>query len=619
MHIPARSIVPPPGIAADIIHNTAFQTAGWVLTVLITIIGIRMVLYWTSFTFQPGRYRHRVPVSTGQLRHLAREHVIPNIKVQFTTKGSPGSTEVILRGIRQLEKLAAEDPEFYALFLSAEVVTENPEQAETIGKAFVSSPLARVDCVVTPESYATPKGTQLKAKQMHYLVELRRAGWNYRPGRTFIVHFDEDTLMVPDEFRKMVRHLTLTGKKVLTGPIYYPLEYDDASRLARATEATRPITCFECRRVMETGVPLHVHGSNLVVEEELENRVGWDIGLMPGREGQPGSPFVAEDYMFGMDVFMAEGKEVFGWHGAVAWEQPPFSFPSVYRQRYRWVFGVLQGMSVDTVIPAFRRLPWLLRMKVIWGTRYRISTYALGTVVGTLSLMYMPFALTAIILQEQAGNAAGPAPWLDAWFALVGVMWLGANMMGAWMNALHTGRDAAGIMAEVTRAVVISPVAGLMENMAAMRAVTAWMLGARGMTWHTTPSTKAADDALRGRAPGSDRVTAEALMPSPGHAGSAGSLIPMTVTATAIVAGYVGTPLLLATQEVLRTHAIVIPVLIAAVILSLAITGVCARTSRLTMPQRGGRHRLGTVPSPADMRYAALPEPDTIPIPAVSD
>jgi hypothetical protein len=603
----------PPGVADAIVHNLAFQVTGIILTVLITLIGIRMVLYWTSFSFQPGRYRQRVPVSTMRLRGLARSYQIPNIKLQFTTKGSPGSTGVIMRGIRQLELLASEDPDFYR-FMTVEVVTENGEQAALIEKEFASSPLARVDCVTTPANYRTPKGTELKARQMHYLVELRRAGWNARPGRTFIHHLDEDTLMVPGEMRKLIRHLTLTDKKVLTGPIYYPLEYDDASRLARATEATRPITCFECRRVMETGVPLHVHGSNLTVDEELENRVGWDIGVMsvtPAAKrwwqfwrllSRPGhsAPFVAEDYLFGMDVFLKEGREVFGWHGAVAWEQPPFSFPTVYKQRYRWVFGVLQGMSVDTVLPEFKSLPWRLRMKVVWGTRYRIATYALGTAVGSLSLLYLPWALTAIILEEKAGgSSSGPMPWLDVWFALVGFMWLGANIMGAWMNALHTGRRSLGVVTEVARAVAISPVAGLMENMAAMSAVVKWMLGARTMVWNTTPSSKAVDDALHGRAgaiqPSLTLTTQEALMPTPRHQ-RAVLAFPLGIIALAVIAAYIGTPVLLALQEVARTGGgLALPIGTAAAIIVLVMLLVSLRIHALTTAQlvTAGTHRKG--------------------------
>ena len=64
--------------------------------------------------------------------------------------------------------------------------------------------------------------------------------------------------MVPGELRKLIAVLTETDKKILEGPIYYPLEYTDASAICRAMEANRPIGCFECRHVMEKGVPLHL-------------------------------------------------------------------------------------------------------------------------------------------------------------------------------------------------------------------------------------------------------------------------------------------------------------------------------------------------------------------------
>jgi hypothetical protein len=587
-----------PSLVTEITHNLGFQIVGITLTVLVTVIGIRMILYWTSFVFQAERYRQLRPVSTAQLRILAENWTIPFLKVQFTTLGSPGSSEVILRGLRQLEDLVLENPAFYGKFLSAEVVTENPEQAEFLTAAFAGSPV-RVDCVTTPASYQTARNTQLKAKQLHYLVELRRAGWNARPGRTFIIHFDEDTLMVPAEFRKMIAYLTFTDKKVLTGPIYYPLEYQTATRLARVTEATRPITCFECRRVMETGVPLHVHGSNLVVEEEMENRVGWDIGTMDG------VPFVAEDYMFGMDVFLKEGREAFGWHGCVALEQPPFSFPSVYRQRYRWVFGVLQGMSVDTHLPEFKQLPWLLRMKVIWGTRYRISTYALGTILGSLSLLFLPAALLVTVMQLRAGEMAGVSPLLDAWFATVGFMWLGTSMMGAWMNVLHAGYTGTAAVNEILRAIVISPVAGLMENMAAMMAVAKWLAGSRGMVWHTTPSTKAADDALRGKSEIAKRplieTVTEAKMPQQTTRKYASLVFPIMASATAfVVSVYIGVPVMLSLQDTFHTSGIMLPSLGAVSIIVTVTTSIYLRVHKLTTPAKIiGRHERGTIPTPS--------------------
>jgi hypothetical protein len=522
-----------------IASSLPFRVAGVTLAVLVSIIGVRMLFYWWSVFMRNGRYRARVPVSSAQLRLTSG---IPYCKVQWTTKGSPGSTEVVLRGIRQVEDLVYEDPRFYQKFVSAEVVTENAEQAELITNVFRNSPLP-VCCVVTPADYQTPKHTGLKARQMHYLVELRRRGWNRKPGKTFIIHFDEDTLMVPSEFRKMIACLSATDRSILTGPIYYPLEHLDATRLARATEASRPITCFECRRVMETGIPLHIHGSNVAVEEEFENWIGWDIGELNG------TPFVAEDYMFGMESFVRAGRQAFGWHGCVALEQPPFSFPSVFRQRYRWVFGVLQGMYVHTRVEGFRHLPLWLRWKVIWGTRYRIFTYGSGGVVGALSLLYMVAWLYVAQARLRAGLGLGVPAWLSAWFAVVGFMWLGSNLIGGYLNTMGSAMSPLRRLEEITRAVVVTPVVGVMENSAAIKAVAMWAAGHRGMEWKVTPSTKAADDTVNGRIAGQQAPLAltvtEARMPS--HQKRAeGNLIITSgtvLTAALITCVYIGVPL----------------------------------------------------------------------------
>jgi hypothetical protein len=565
-----------------IADNSLFQVTGIVLSFLISFIGIRMLAYWRSFVFHSGRYRYRDKVTTRQLKQMP----VPFVKVQWTTKGSIGSTEVILRGIRQLEELASEDPVFYRRFLSAEVVTQSGEQAGLIEHAFADGPLPRPSCIVTPPSYQTEKGTQLKARQLHYMVELRRTGRNRKPGKTFIIHFDEDTVMVPAEFRKMLAKLAYTDKSILSGPIYYPLEYDDASLLARASEASRPITCFECRTVMETGVPLHVHGSNLAIEEDLENRVGWDIGLLHG------APFVAEDYTFGMDAFMREGREVFGWHGCVALEQPPFSFPSVFRQRYRWIFGVLQGMSVDAKQPDFVRLPWRLRKKVIWGTRYRISTFVLGTIVGSLSLVYIPFWLTVVIASTADGRPIR-TPWeLTAWFALIGIMWLGANIVGAFVNVMHAGFSPTRRILEISRAVCMSPVASMTENLSGLQAVLQWLGGHRQVGWETTPSTKAADDVINGKAdrlalPLAETVT-EAPVPWLGEPARARIMSALATTAAAalVVFLYIGTPLVITVQNLTGSTAWLAPgMLIAAGIIALLI-GIGATIWRTSRPAR---------------------------------
>jgi hypothetical protein len=467
------------------VYEAAFALFGPVLLISISFIALRLLTYWWSFVAHWRRYRRREQVSTARLRHLA----VPNAKIQVTTRGSAGSTEVILRGIRQVQELGAEDEEFYGRVLSVEVITESHVQARLLERTFAGTPI-RVSTLVVPGDYATPNDTRLKARGLHYAVEARRAGWNHKPGRTFVVHYDEESVMVPAELRKLLAVLAATDKKILEGPIYYPLEYTKASVICRAMEANRPIGCFECRQVMEAGVPLHLHGSNLVIEEEFENSLGWDIGELDGR------PFIAEDYVFGMNAFLQGGSAAFGWHGCVMLEQPPFSVKSAFRQRHRWIFGVLQGMAMARRSPEFQQLPPRLRRSLIWGTRFRIATFAMGAVVGVLALAFMPLLVVQAVHALAAGEALPMHPGAMLWMAVVGWLWLGSVLIGAWYNVGDTGMSPFSRWTEIARAVASAPVAGVVESSAGLRAVLEWNLGRRDVNWQPTPKTKAADETV---------------------------------------------------------------------------------------------------------------------------
>jgi hypothetical protein len=466
-----------------LVFKRVYAVIGPVLVVLITLIGVRMLAYWRSFLFSWRQYRRLETVSTAQLRDL----IVPHVKIQVTTRGSAGSTEVIMRGIRNVERLAQEDPQFFRRFLSVEVVTESELQASFLEDSFASSPVP-VEALVLPADYQSPEGTLLKARGLHYAVERRRAGWNSKPGRTFVVHYDEESVMTPAEMRKLIAVLATTDKKILEGPIYYPLEYLDAAPVCRAMEANRPVGCFECRKVMTDGVPLHLHGSNLVVDEAFENRIGWDIGRLDGQ------PFIAEDYVFGMNAYLAGGSEGFGWHGCVMLEQPPFSVRSALKQRHRWTFGVLQGMAMSRRLPSFAALPRLQRTRLIWGTRYRIATFASGSVVGLLSVLYLPVLLTRTV-RSLAGGPVITMPWEGSLLlAVVGLLWLGSVFIGAWYNVAEAGLTATQRRLEIARALALAPLAGLLESSAALWAVVEWaVLGRREVFWQPTPKTKQAD------------------------------------------------------------------------------------------------------------------------------
>lgn len=465
-------------------HLSGGSAAGIMLATLISLIGIRFLFYFYNFFVHWPKYRHLNSITGQDLKMLPS---LPFVKVQITTRGSPGSTEVIRRGIEQIVALVEEDPSLYSPILSVEVITESPEQQRLLEKDFAHAPL-HVQVIVLPQDYQTPHGTQLKARALHYMVEQRRNGLNQVPEKSFIVHYDEESVMEPAELRQLLHYLATTTKRMTEGPIYYPLEYQKASLLCRAMEANRPMGCFECRQVMERGIPLHLHGSNLVIEEALENELGWDIGTLDGQ------PFIAEDYVFGVTAYLRYGPQIFGWHGCVMLEQPPFSFQSAFKQRFRWIVGVLQGLQMLHRLPAFRTLSLHARWRLLWGTRYRVLTFALGAPAGALSLLYVLYR-TVVLFK---GHDLLALPMLFQWWLLcLGFLWLNSIVIGAWYNLSSAWYlSKAQRWLELAAVLAIAPVAGILESAAGFWAVAQWMMGNRTVSWQPTPKTAQADRQL---------------------------------------------------------------------------------------------------------------------------
>lgn len=450
---------------------------GYLTAICASIIGIRLLFYFRSFFLHWPRYR--------QLRIVTAQHIqtlpqIPCIKIQITTKGLPDSTRVIRRGIQHILALASEAPALYWEKLSIEVVTESPEQEKLLASEFAHPAFPLHACVLlVPATYETPAKTRLKARSLHYMVEMRRRGFNHKAGPTFIVHYDEESVMQPAELRKLINYLATTPARLSEGPIYYPLDYSDASMICRAMEANRPIGCFECREVMESGMPLHLHGSNLVVDEELENALGWDIGTLDKQ------PLVAEDYVFGVQAYLRYGPQIFGWHGCIMLEQPPFLLRSAFKQRCRWITGVLQGLALMRRMPEFRLLPGRKRWRLIWATRYRILTSALGLPAGAVSLAYLLYQMALLL----AGQTFLPLP-LPAmvWLLCVGFLWLNSLLIGAWYNLAYAGDlPARRRWTESMRVLTLAPLAGVIESSAGFWATLRWLAGKREASWQPTP------------------------------------------------------------------------------------------------------------------------------------
>ncbi|MFL5628883.1 MAG: glycoside hydrolase family 113 [Ktedonobacteraceae bacterium] len=498
---------------------------GYLTVIFASIIGIRYLFYFHSFFFRWPRYRQLRLITTNDVKVLPH---IPFVKIQITTRGLPDSTRVIRRGIQHIIELAREAPELYCDKLSIEVVTESQEQKTLLEQDFAepSFPL-QAFALLVPSEYVTPNRTKLKARSLHYMIELRRRGFNRKFGRTFIVHYDEESVMEPGELRKLIYYLANTSKQLSEGPIYYPLEYSDASMICRAMEANRPIGCFECRDVMENGTPLHLHGSNLVIDEDLENALGWDIGTLDGQ------PLIAEDYVFGVRAYLRFGPQIFGWHGSTMLEQPPFTLKSAFKQRYRWIIGVLQGITIMPQMPEFHRLSCKRRFHLVWATKYRILTFALGLPTGAFSLLYLLYQVGVIL----SGQNYLPLPLpVMCWLVFVSFLWLNSMLIGAWYNlsnAWHLTLCQRCI--EVMRVLTMAPIAGVVESGAGFWAVIQWLAGNRKACWQPTPKTTQARKIL----------LSAGWLKQRGHLYEVAQLVKYTLGAVVVMMLYIMVPMMI--------------------------------------------------------------------------
>ena len=456
-------------------EGTVYGLSAILVSLALTAIALRYIYYYRCWVVSRHFFGHPTVPDPAVL--ALRD--VPYMKVQVTTKG--GALPVVERSLMELERILDRHP-WLQPKLTAEVITEIADEAAHLEKRFATSSL-RVSAVTLPADYATPNGTRLKARALHYLVERRRVGWNSREGRTFIVHFDEETLVTEGHLLVLVDYLTGKPRLVSQGPIVYPLEWKNTPWICRALESTRPFGCSECARVMDNPPPPHLHGSNLVIDERAENAVGWDFGTLDGQ------PFVAEDLLFGLRAFSILGREAFGWHGATMMEQPPLSLHWAVQQRLRWVTGALQGLRAMRNSSDYDGIAARDQRRLSTSIRYRIATYALGFPVGFAGLYFLIHPAAA---ETQWGSLIG------LWRGLIllsALGWVVSYQIGIARNLRYqvlTRGDRwkhAGVM------LLLTPIAGLCETVGPFVALLRWLFGARRASW--TPTPKLSDRRIR--------------------------------------------------------------------------------------------------------------------------
>lgn len=413
------------------------------------------------------------PVAAADLQSLERRE-LPFIKFQVTTKG--GAVAVVERSLTQLDMFCRNHPRI-ATRISAEVISEVADEMRLLAERFQKCALP-LTTVALPAAYRTPNGTELKARALHYMVEQRRLGFNAKSGTTYIIHLDEETLITEDQLLILLIYLSNNPRPISQGPIYYPLEWKRTPWLCRTMECVRPFGCSECATVMRNPPPPHLHGSNLVVEESVENKIGWDFGKIDGR------PFIAEDLMFGLKAYADLGDAAFGWHGAAMLEQPPLSAYWAFRQRRRWVEGALQGLGALWHRPEFTGIPRLAKLRLHLGIAYRVATYALGFPVGLTGLAFVLPNLARGVQGDWNAMLQDP---LRITMFIAALAWICSYQIGLARNLRFQNPSLWKRVQQSLIVLALTPIAGLVETIGPFTALIESSFGISKASWVPTP------------------------------------------------------------------------------------------------------------------------------------
>jgi hypothetical protein len=344
------------------------------------------------------------------------------------------------------------------------------------------------EVIAVPPDYQTPKKSLFKARSLHYASEYRARKQTKK--RAFIFYFDAESTISEEDFRRIIHSIILSPqRRIFEGPIVYSHKYFDANLISRQLEASRPFNCYHCAQVMTNPPPLHLHGSNLLVDEELVSSLGWDSGRLPNNKA-----LLAEDLFFGMRAYSRFGREVFGWHGGIVTEQPPFSVRESFNARMRWVTGAWQALTLIKKDEDFLRLPLTTRLRFLVRLRFRIIAHSISFFAAVFVLMTLLFILLPFPFPFLAMDDLLLSPMLRTFqlafsrlVLLPGTLfWLFGIVNGSSKNIKSLGLTRRQRVWEYIKLLLVTPIGGAVESFSALYATLRYWIGRPYGSWDVT-------------------------------------------------------------------------------------------------------------------------------------
>jgi cellulose synthase/poly-beta-1,6-N-acetylglucosamine synthase-like glycosyltransferase len=357
----------------------------------------------------------------------------PFIIFQVTTKGGCVMVNDIIQRVRDV--CAAAGFHTYRI----DVVTDNPTDQYD------------AEIIRVPASFQTLHRSKYKARALHYnVLRLIQRGEN-KPDN-WILHLDEESFIIPQTLASVLKYISSENPAPISeGPIFFPNKMFEGAYLSRFFEAMRPFVCYDCiTQMTKHGVPIHMHGSNLLVRADVECLVGWDYGTV-----------ASEDQRFGFESYLLLGKKIdplFGWHGGVIQEQPPLNLRGFVGQRQRWLIGNIQNLRTS-------RVPKIDKLKIIarWGV------WVAGLPSGVISIL-------GLIILQNTPNLFVPV------FQVSAVLWALSYQEGLRLNLAAVKTSKLRKLSLHLQLVALCPFLGLIETLAVFTAP----LKMRKWTWVPT-------------------------------------------------------------------------------------------------------------------------------------
>lgn len=320
-----------------------YASVVWTLPVLTSSLGLAGGLR----TARRVRHMHSA-ASTPSAAHEMLVVVVPTIGRRDTY---PALKRVVDSFCRNL-------PPYFPQLRIDLVVEEDCPTADEIAALALTDPSVRV--ITVPYDYRTAKGTRFKARANHYAAAVRHVEGEARDD-IWVLHMDDDTGISLDTARELARFVNAqrasgkAAKHLAQGVLCFPREHA-AKRLIWLADAIRPgcdIGLFAA--TTGRGSPIAgLHGELLLVRASVEATIGWDFGPRT----------IVEDAEFALH-FCERFPGRSDWIPARSYGASPATVTDFFRQRERWVCGLLE-LTMRSAMPLRRRL-LLLHNVVVWS------------------------------------------------------------------------------------------------------------------------------------------------------------------------------------------------------------------------------------------------------------